>query len=125
MTPGGKAGTLHHSSIHVSIYLGSKFLLSKIPRISSYFKALPKKDWKFTLPLPFVLSFSRATPAVYGGSQARCLIGATAASLCHSHGNTRSEPSLQPTAHGNAGSLTHLARPGIEPVTSWFLVGNH
>jgi len=31
------------------------------------------------------------------------------------------------TAHGNAGSLTHWARPGIEPSTSWFLVGfvNH
>ena len=27
------------------------------------------------------------------------------------------------TAHGNAGSLTHGARPGIEPATSWFLVG--
>ena len=27
------------------------------------------------------------------------------------------------TAHSNAGSLTHWARPGIEPKTSWFLVG--
>ena len=26
------------------------------------------------------------------------------------------------TAHCNAGSLTHWARPGIEPTTSWFLV---
>ena len=26
------------------------------------------------------------------------------------------------TAHGNAGSLTYWARPGIEPATSWFLV---
>ena len=26
------------------------------------------------------------------------------------------------TAHGNARSLTHWARPGIEPATSWFLV---
>ena len=26
------------------------------------------------------------------------------------------------TAHGNAESLTHGARPGIEPATSWFLV---
>ena len=26
-------------------------------------------------------------------------------------------------AHGNAKSLTHWARPGIEPTTSWFLVG--
>jgi len=27
-----------------------------------------------------------------------------------------------PTAHSNAGSLTHWARPGIKPETSWFLV---
>ena len=26
-------------------------------------------------------------------------------------------------AHGNTGSLTHWARPNIEPTTSWFLVG--
>ena len=31
------------------------------------------------------------------------------------------------TAHGNARSSTHWARPGIEPATPWFLVGfiNH
>ena len=31
------------------------------------------------------------------------------------------------TAHSSAGSLTHWAKPGIEPATSWFLVGfvNH
>ena len=27
------------------------------------------------------------------------------------------------TAHSNTGSLTHRARPGMEPTTSWFLVG--
>ena len=27
------------------------------------------------------------------------------------------------TVHGNAGSLTHWTRPGIEPVFSWILVG--
>ena len=27
------------------------------------------------------------------------------------------------TAHGNTGSLTHWVRSGIEPTTSWFLVG--
>ena len=26
-------------------------------------------------------------------------------------------------AHSNTGSLTHWVRPGIEPATSWFLVG--
>ena len=59
----------------------------------------------------FVLSFclSRAAPAAYGGSQARGRIRAVANGLCHSH--------------GNAGSLTHWVRPGINPETSWFLVG--
>ena len=60
-----------------------------------------------------VVAISWAAPAAYGGSQARGLIGAVAAGLCHSHSNAR--------------SLTHWARPGIEPATSWFLVGfvNH
>ena len=35
-----------------------------------------------------------AAPAAYGGSQARSLIGATAASLHHSHSNAGSEPHL-------------------------------
>ena len=59
--------------------------------------------------LVFFFVFSRATPMAYGGSQARDLIGTVASSLCHSY--------------SNAGSLTHLARPGIEPTASWFLVG--
>jgi len=33
------------------------------------------------------------------------------------------ESSTHTTAHGNTRSLTHWARPGIEPATSWFLVG--
>ena len=51
----------------------------------------------------------RAAPMAYGGFQARGQIRATAASLHHSH--------------SNAGSLTHWAGPGIEPETSWILVG--
>ena len=37
------------------------------------------------------------------------------------------KPPACTTAHGNAGSLTPRARPGITPTTSWFLVGliNH
>ena len=41
------------------------------------------------------LSFSRAAPAAYGGSQARGLIGAAAAGLHHS--NSESKPYLWPT----------------------------
>ena len=44
---------------------------------------------------PFCLF--RATPAVYGGSQARGPIGAVAAGLHHSHSNTTSELHLRPT----------------------------
>ena len=45
----------------------------------------------------YVLLF-KASLVAYGGSQARSQIGATAASLCHSHSNVGSEPHLQPTA---------------------------
>ena len=72
----------------------------------------------------FFLLFE-AAPVAYGGSQASGLIGATAVSLCHNHSNTRSELCLPPTPQLTAkpDPLTHWARPGIEPATSWFLVG--
>ena len=66
----------------------------------------------------------RAT--VYGGSQTGGWNGAAATGLHHSHSNTGSEPCLQPTyitGHGNAGSLTLWASPGIQPASSWILVG--
>ena len=39
----------------------------------------------------FCLFFFRTAPIAYGGSQARRLIGAVAAGLCHSHSNARSK----------------------------------
>ena len=42
-----------------------------------------------------LFAFSRATPMAYGGSQAKGLIGAVAAGLCHS--NVGSNLCLQPT----------------------------
>ena len=45
----------------------------------------------------FFFAISWATPAAYGGSQARGLIGAVAAGLHQSHSNAGSEPHLQPT----------------------------
>ena len=56
----------------------------------------------------FILLF-RAVPAAYGGSQAMGQIGATAASLRHSHGNAGSESRLRPTPQLTAtpGSLSH------------------
>ena len=41
------------------------------------------------------LVFLGPAPVAYGGPQARSLIGAVAASLCHSHSNARSELRLQ------------------------------
>ena len=42
-------------------------------------------------------AFFRDTLVAYGGSQARGLIGAVAASLCHSHSKTGSKPPLRLT----------------------------
>ena len=47
--------------------------------------------------LIFVFCLFRATPAAYGGSQAKGRIGAIAASLCHRYSNARSKPHLLPT----------------------------
>ena len=44
-----------------------------------------------------LFAISWVAPVAYGGSQARGLIGAVAASLCQSHSNAGSEPCLQPT----------------------------
>ena len=45
----------------------------------------------------FVFCPLRATPAAYGGSHARGLIGAVATGLRHSHSNIGSELRLRPT----------------------------
>ena len=45
----------------------------------------------------FVFLLFRVTSSPYGNSQARGRIGATAASVHHSHSNARSEPPLWPT----------------------------
>ena len=45
----------------------------------------------------FVFCHFRVTPAAYGGSQARGLIGAIVAGLCQSHSNAGPELGLPPT----------------------------
>ena len=45
----------------------------------------------------FFFAFSRATPATYGGSQAKGLIGGVATGLRQSHGNAGSKLRLRPT----------------------------
>ena len=54
----------------------------------------------------FFLVFGRASPAAYGGSQARNPVRAVAAGLHHSHSNARSEPTERgqgsnPQPHGS------------------------
>ena len=80
----------------------------------------------------FFFCLFRAIPTAYGGSRARGQIRAAATSLPHSHSNIRSELHLWPTPQrwrdpkvgkSSTRSLTHQARPGIEPESSWILVG--
>ena len=60
-----------------------------------------------------------ATPPAYGSSWAKGQIRTAAASLHHSHDNTRSKLHLQPShSCSNVGSLTHWASSGIEPASS-------
>ena len=62
-----------------------------------YFILIKKIFFNYFFFFFFVLCPFRASPAAYGGSQARGLIGAVAAGLHHSHSNARSEPHLGPT----------------------------
>ena len=77
--------------------------------------------------LTFLFLLFRATPTAYGGSQARGLIRVTAASLYYSHRNgAQAEGELCNLHHSSRKGqiLNPLSeRPGIEPTTSWFLVG--
>ena len=80
----------------------------------------------WTCPLiqgwPFLfIHYFWATPAACGGSQVRGLI-------CQrmpepQQRQIQAVSMTYTTARGNARSLTHWARPGIEPATSWFPVG--
>ena len=72
----------------------------------------------------FVCLFFKAKPAAYGGSQARGLVRATAASLYHRLQQRQiwATSVAYTTAHGHARSLTYRARPGIKPETSQFPV---
>ena len=70
----------------------------------------------------FFFCLFRATPTAYGNSQARGWIGVAA--ISHSHSQARLEPHLQLTLQLTAtpGPVTHWARPGIKPASSWILV---
>ena len=86
--------TLFHISIHSIKDTGSLFLCYKVHSLYIYI---------------FFFRLFRVAPAACWSFQARGRIIAVAAGLCHSHSNAR--------------SLTHWARPGIEPTSSWILLG--
>ena len=54
-------------------------------------------SFSFCFSVFCLFAISRAAPVAYGGSQARGLIQAIAASLHQRHSNSGSEPHLQPT----------------------------
>ena len=72
----------------------------------------------------FVFFLYRVTLVALGSSQARGLNW----SCCHwpapepQQHQIRAASENYTIVHANTGSLTHWARPGIEPATSWFLV---
>ena len=73
--------------------------------------------------LPLFLPFFKATPATYESSWARDQIWTAAAGLYHKMEMADRAASVPYTVvSGNSRSLTHWARSGIEPATSWFLV---
>jgi len=89
---------------HLSLLISVFIFFGKIPR--SWIAGSHGSSLLFL----FFLCLFRAAPTAHGGSQARGRIRATAASL--------------PPSHSNTGSLTHWARPGIEPASSWVLAGS-
>ena len=71
----------------------------------------------------FFFVFLRLHTWHMGSSWARGRIGAVAASLYHSHSKAGSELCLNPLSKDlNARSLTHWAKLGIKPISSWILV---
>ena len=71
----------------------------------------------------FLGLFFRATPAAHRGSQARGLNQSYSCQPQPPKHQIQTTSANYTAAHSNTRSLTHWARPGIEPVTSWFLVG--
>ena len=104
---------------------------------------IPQNEWNMNLEqlkgnnllifLFFLSSFSffsvffsfRVAPAVYGGFQTGDPMGTVAISLNQSHSNwDLCRSATYTTARGNARSLTHWVRSGMETVSSWVLVSS-
>ena len=67
----------------------------------------------------FVCLFFRAAPAAHGSSWAR----RRKSERQTQQGGIQATSATYTTAQGNTRSLTHWVRPGIEPSTSWIIVG--
>ena len=103
--------------------------VSKVPIVAQW-----KRKKKFLRLFSFFFFFFflfRAAPAAYGSFQARGRIRAVATGLqpqlLQQQLGLQATSATYTTTHGSTGSLTHWARPGIKPTTSWILVGliNH
>ena len=98
----GRAETRPHLSVaRASLYPALQFWYSEYRFSTSYLVS-----FHFLSILQNSLCFLELHATAYGVSQARDW----ATSATH------------PTAHGNARSLAHWARPGIEPASAWILV---
>ena len=110
LTVTGWTVSLENSYISLlNSYVSQKFIFTwRTPRISEY-----DLIWRKGL-----FSLFKAALVAYGNSWARSWSRAAAASLYHSHRDAASEQHLWLLA-----TLWWSVRPGIEPPSSWILVG--
>ena len=83
--------------VHLEVFLPLQFFWTSLRRTGVNSLNVWWNSPRLFLLIIFVFCLFRATPAAYGGSQARGLIGAIAAGLHHSHSHARSELRLPPT----------------------------
>ena len=109
-------------SVLPAIYENSNFSTS-LPILIFYLSDYSYPIRCETVTISFHFFIFRATRVAYGGPQAR---GSNWSCSCWPMPQQRRIQAVSVTctiAHGNGGSLTHKMRPGIEPKSSWMLVG--
>ena len=103
---------------------GLALLCHVAPQLGPCPSTLPPGTYKHvTVPLGFGgFSLLTAEPAAYGSSQDRRQIGSSAPTPRLQQHQTQAASATYTTACGSARSLTHWARPGVEPLSSWMPV---